>query len=262
MAAYAPVAPISILEQFAQQSILGQYHLLLAHDIVKDPLTSAAYHHVFGKRTWEGTVILDNSIIELGNAVDLDIISAAAETCRANVIVLPDVLEDGPATVESIASAWDEWEATFDAVLGSGKYRFMIVPQGKTFEEFDKCAEELAGMVNNDVMWGVPRNTVKLHGSRHGAIMSCHSIDDSWPIHMLGFSDNLQDDIECARMREVTGIDSAVPIRVPSFEAIVNGEVAPPRGDWWNQARYKPEMVDNLMYARQVFTGYQDLVNG
>jgi hypothetical protein len=32
-------------------------------------------------------------------------------------------------------------------------------------------------------------------------------------IHLLGFSDNILDDVACARMQIVKGIDSAVPIR-------------------------------------------------
>jgi hypothetical protein len=256
MAAFAPVAPARILEQFHMAGILGEYHLLLAHDIVANELNRATYHNVFAQRPWEGTVILDNSIIELGSAVDLDVISTAAEACRANVIVLPDVLEDADATVKSITEAFDEWRTKFDEVLGSRSYRFMIVPQGKTIEEFTTCAALLADFMDEAemvVMWGIPRNLVKLHGTRVHGIAAVQEIDSTLDIHLLGFSDNVGDDIACAKLNGVGGIDSAVPLRVPSFEAIVNGEIAEPRGDWWDRARFTPNMLDNLVYAREVF---------
>jgi len=262
MANFAPVAPIRILEQFSQMGIIGEYHLLLAHDIISNPLASRAYQDVFGKRQWEGTVILDNSIIELGNAVDLDVIAEAAEIVRANVIVLPDVLEDGVATVTSIDDAYDEWAERFDDLLGDNNYRFMMVPQGKTIEEFRDCAEALYQIdPGADHMWGIPRNLVKLHGSRTDAITAVHEIDPSYAIHLLGFSDTLADDIECARRQEVGGIDSAVPIRTENWRDVATGlSVAPKRGDWFEKCRYLPWMAENLQDARRTFSGYQDLV--
>jgi hypothetical protein len=144
-----------------------------------------------------------------------------------------------------------------------GNYRFMVVPQGKTIEEFMGCAETLHETMDGNeqlMMWGIPRNLVKLHGSRLEACRRLRELDDyageegEIPFHLLGFSDNIQDDIECSKLPFIGGIDSAVPLRVPNFELIVNGqEIAEPRGDWWDRARFNPNMLDNLVYAREVF---------
>lgn len=266
MAKFAPVAPIRILEQFSKQHILGEYHLLLAHDIVASELNRAAYHEVFGQRKWDGTVILDNSVIELGTAVDLDEIATAAEACRANVIVLPDVLENGDATVDSITDAYGEWASRFDDVLGIDNYLFMIVPQGKTIEQFTECARVLYDFMEEyeqRIMWGIPRNLVKLHGTRKLGINAIQEIDDMahpFPIHLLGFSDNIADDIACAKIAGVGGIDSAVPIRTQEWPKIVSGElVAPPRGDWWETTSYRNWMFNNLEHARETFDSGQSL---
>lgn len=265
MAKFAPVAPGKILEQFQQKNILGDYHLLLAHDIVSNPVTEGIYQNVFGNRDWDGTIILDNSVIELGTAVDLDVIGRAASICKANVIVLPDVLEDADATSESIATALEgDWIQTFDNVLGEGNYRFMMVPQGTTIEEWKACfdeLEELATIFQIPVMWGVPRNIVALHGSRHHALDYLTELNIEDPVHMLGFSDDLTDDIACASSYQiVTGIDSAVPIRAAAHNLSFGDVVADPsslpaRGDWWERSRWLPQMADNLLEARDIFAG-------
>lgn len=263
MAQFAPVAPARILEQYHQKRILGEYHLILAHDIVHDPLTREIYRNVFGERDWDGMVILDNSVIELGNAVNLDIIAEAAKISQANVIVLPDVLEQMEATVQSITKALPEWLERFDLDLGDGNYRFMMVPQGKTINEWKLCAAALQALADEyglGIVWGVPRNLVKLHGSRQYVLEWLTDRNTMAPVHLLGFSDNVQDDIYCATTYPiVTGIDSAVPIRAASmhmtFEQVIsdNGITFPPRADWWDRARWMPQMADNLLEAREVF---------
>lgn len=77
-------------------------HMFLTHMVEKYPT------YVEAARNAPGYKILDNSLIELGGAVDLKRVVKAAETIRADEIILPDVFQDGPATIKAVQSAIDE----------------------------------------------------------------------------------------------------------------------------------------------------------
>src|SRR5690606_14854074 len=89
MAYFAPVCPVHILKQLAAEGSMGTYHLPLAHDVLEH---KDEYHNLFVKSRYAdfiSTTILDNSVIELGTAVDINVIGEAAKIVHANVIVLP-----------------------------------------------------------------------------------------------------------------------------------------------------------------------------
>lgn len=244
MAKFAPVCPAKILEQLSP-SASGDYHLLLAHDVAQD----LRYGRWFGSHT-NMTVIMDNSVIELGNAVDLGVIKNACEQVETTTIVLPDVLLDGKATVESCSAALETWPNVFRDLFGNTKYDapwqrrgFMYVPQGKTLAEFGWSAQALADHPDIN-FWGIPRNFVGQVGTRRDAIELCHALNSSRRIHLLGFSDSIPDDVICARDRRVEGIDSAVPLRIN--DAITFLSDPGPRGDWWNTVKFSPQMNENI----------------
>ena len=144
MGKFAPVCPAHIAAQLKNWHMLGEYHLLLAHDVAAN---SEAYASAYMVNRWEqGTIIMDNSIIELGDSVDLQMIKTAADTVQANVVVLPDVLLDCQGTVDRIAEALPLWQEAFEIGKMSSldRLRFMYVPQGQTREEWIKCAQQLA----------------------------------------------------------------------------------------------------------------------
>lgn len=260
MGKFAPVAPIRILDQLAQNRQIGPYHLLLAHDIIAN---TEAYDIVFNKsRTGYSTIILDNSVIELGGAVDLTTIVIAAKAVNPTVIVLPDVLMDAKATYESIKAALPLWIPAFEQAKLQRDYSFMIVPQGSNVNEFVECATklgDLASLYSGIVRfwWGIPRNFLDIHYTRQTAVNICSMISPGWPIHMLGFSNNLVDDFTvCRSNKEIWGIDSAVPLRAASQGIKFSLHADPgPRGDWWDTCRFMPEMIDNIKIARNFASG-------
>lgn len=255
MAYFAPVCPVHILKQLAAEGSMGTYHLPLAHDVLEH---KDEYHNLFVKSRYAdfiSTTILDNSVIELGTAVDINVIGEAAKIVHANVIVLPDVLLDAEATVANCKAAIPVWREVMFNIYGSRPWSFMIVPQGKTPGEFAWCAEQFA----NDIdigWWGIPRNyNIKGLGSRRDAVEIVRSINSSRKIHLLGFSDNIVDDVLSARSEHVAGIDSAVPIRAASLGMKISMGLdadLPPRGKWWNDPNtdYVPLMKENLEWFR------------
>jgi hypothetical protein len=260
---YCIVAPLQILEVLDRQEELGSTHLLLAHDIVK-PENRERYRAIFNRPyrakknlrdNYFTHVILDNSVIETGKAADTDVIFQAAEIVRPGCIVLPDVLEDCDATIESCTRAKEEWDkklrTAFPRDLQIRDTPFLYVPQGKTLKEFTKAAEALSRGSDRIRYWGVPRNLVKNIGTRRGAIETVRALNDRRYIHMLGFSDDLGDDFLCANVLEVDTIDSAVPLRFQNEFHL--GATLGPRANWWDTATYTHQMSDNLKIARRYF---------
>lgn len=243
---FAPTVPVNILEGLVKDGEAGGYQFLLAHDVVKNPVRWKELR----KNNDFDEIILDNSCIELGAAVNLEMVKEAVEICHPTVVILPDVLEKAVSTVESIGANLDSWRRAMP------DQSFMIVPQGKTIEHFTWCAEQLLKLEPifgaGFLYWGIPRNLVPLHGSRAEAIRVCHTLDPYMKIHLLGFSDDFIDDILCTQMEGVSGIDSAVPCRIVNHNIPLSMVMkVPPRGSWWDSAVYDTQMAVNCGKIRE-----------
>ncbi len=249
MAQFAPVAPARVLKGLQIRNKLGSYHLLLAHDILNNKST---YYDLFHDRK-DMVKILDNSVIELGTSVDVQKIKQAAHIIKADVIILPDVLLDGQATANNCAKALDVWtkEITTPEYMFGFDWTFMYVPQGKTLEEWVRSAEVLS---NDDRVgwWGIPRLFRQHIGSRIDAVEIAKVLNKHRKIHLLGFSDDLIDDVLSARSG-VEGIDSAVPLRCADigvqFELSL-GELSG-RGTWWDTTNLSYTMEMNIEKMRK-----------
>lgn len=242
MARYCIVAPLQILEPMHEVGQLGNWHLVLAHDVVKHP---KRYANIFQTQSnLNRFVILDNSVVELGRAVDHAMIFEAAEIVKPTCVVLPDVPLEGEQTRRAHLKCLEL------GYLQRNKLGIMALPQGKTLTEFARCAEAFCDIEGIE-FWGVPRNLVKQLGSREKAIHLLHSLKKRRIIHMFGFSDDLIDDVMCANDPRVYSIDSAVPPRCPGRLSIT--AKMPPRGDWWDTAVYNEEVKMNIELARRWF---------
>lgn len=253
MTKFAPVCPPHILKYLQDNFMMGDYHLLLAHDVVQKP---EQYSDIFHKDHGM-TVIMDNSVIELGTAVDLHMIADAARLTHATHIVLPDTLTECDKTLFDCTQALDTWGEFFANSL-EHDWSFMFVPQGKTLKEWTHCLEtfyeEQCGRVG---IWGIPRILTDTPGieTRRTAIEIARAVCSGIQLHMLGFSDNVIDDILCAReLHPDEGIDSAVPLRIASLnmEMRLSLGVLPPRGDWWDFVEPHPVMLDNIEWIRSI----------
>lgn len=245
MAKYAPVCPIRILKRLPNEG--GNYHLILAHDVLNHPVEFTDFFG--GYRHQYDTIILDNSVTELGTAVNTDVIEKAAQISHANVIVLPDVYNDCDQTIEQCTKALKEWP---QYLLSKN---VMYVPQGNTWEEFVRSAEALAKHPGIS-WWGVPRNLVeKLEfGTRRRAALMLYMLNPTRKIHLLGFNnaDDIFDDMYCARLPFIEGIDSAVPIRAATLGLEMSFNLKlPPRGDWWDTVQHVPLMDRNFNTTRR-----------
>jgi hypothetical protein len=140
MPKFGPVAPIQVLEGlFAHDTTtFGDYHLLLAHHTVAHSKRFRdLFEHVGNVALNTGkevTVIMDNSIVELGDAVDMQMISDAVNAISFPGIkvypVLPDVMGEGDATRRAVDSSYDAWHGSMP---GEG---FMAVCQGENYQDY------------------------------------------------------------------------------------------------------------------------------
>lgn len=202
MARFAPVVPLHIAQALEREGQLGQYHLLLAHDVVaRQDEYSALYSH----RDWY--IIMDNSVVELGGAVDPESIVQAAQCVGASYMIAPDVMGDTIKTLDAV-----------DSFLAHPAVRkcsipVMAVVQGRSDRDVDYCLHTYRVGVFPMVQGiAVPRLLVKHLGTRSRVTLEATR---TWTdVHLLGFSDNMIDDVACARIPGVQGIDSAVPIRL------------------------------------------------
>ena len=102
-------------------------------------LDDKEYRSFFKKQSDNGREVwLDSGIFEEGVARSDDEMIKAAKMINASLIICPDVLHDGPATLKGAKR--------FINRLKKDKlnYKIMVVAQGKTEEEFIECFTELS----------------------------------------------------------------------------------------------------------------------
>ena len=126
-------------------------------------LTHLAEDHPFYAdfaRDVKGYKILDNSLIEMGGAVDLKRVLAVAEYIKADEIILPDVFQDGPATIEAVNKAIAELQEIYPH--SSCPFKLQAVAHGKDVQEWYECYHELLNNPYIDVV-GIPKVLAKMH---------------------------------------------------------------------------------------------------
>lgn len=253
---FAPVCPIHVYEalEAAGQEYLGDYFLLLAHDVLQH---QERYERFFARRNC--TIIMDNSVIELGNACTAQNLFDAASTIAAGndvCVAIPDVLQDGVKTLERADKFLDEWAG----IPQSDKFEKMYIPQGKDIKDFSISMEQALYTFPDEFEWvGIARNlTDRIFPTRKIATgYISRIVGNHVRLHLLGFSDNVADDIDtCLHLAPyIEGIDSAVPLRLGTKGISVGiADAFPdtgPRGDWWETVIANDLLLENTLAFRQ-----------
>jgi hypothetical protein len=149
---------------------------------------------------------MDNSVVELGEALPFDRVIEAAKRVGALTVVLPDVIDDGQATAEAGEEAMNEFvEELEESGIGA-----LGIPHGRDVEEVLECAKDLVDL-------GIKRIGVSRYLTQGPIGSRVELTKKLWreyqlPIHLFGFSHDLLDDVTASRIPGVVGIDSAMPI--------------------------------------------------
>jgi len=261
IARYSPIAPVSLLHQLQARRSLGNYLLLLAHDVFRH---ETAYHELvrylapIEGRSDEGKlIIMDNGTVEQGKPVAFSAVLDAARYVKAHVVVTPDIIGDMQGTIKLVANEvlphHEDPDFEFD---------LMRIPQGKTHKEVLECIRWLYQNVKAPdgcpSYWGVPRWFANEFGSRIPYIQYINALDGNAQIHLLGMSKEFLDDMRCTRLPNVIGIDSANPLvlGVAGYDMNVDigqrGERTKPphmhRGNYWGVDTLYETCVRNVRY--------------
>jgi hypothetical protein len=244
------------MEDMNDFGLMGTYHLLIADKVLGN---QRRWQELFASRRDTGIrdyVMMDNSLIELGHPLPAPDLVRAVEIVQANTLVLPDSYGNARETLErSVNGAYEMWDILPDYCS------FQFVVQGETLDEALKLVEDLKHWKPNGnqsvfdriTHLSVPRVFCDRVGSRKPLIQELYR-RYGLPIHLLGFSENVVDDVESAKMRGVTGIDSAMPLWAGQLQYCLDNEpynpVASrrrPRDYWmWGKSDWSPEMTINL----------------
>ncbi len=254
-ARYSPIAPVHLLEQlfFAEAEsdfshrYVGNYLLFLAHDVLakEDDYHHLAYdiNHGYGS---ESFYIMDNSVVELGVAMNLEDVITAADIVGAECIMTPDSLGSFPQTRIAIKQVLPQ--------LLDSPYPLMRVPQGASPEELIACVDWLWETIPASAYpeyWGVPRWIANQHGTRRPIIQYINKVCPDAQIHLLGMSNNYLDDIVCTTLHNVMGIDSANPLVLGYHERLLGHMWLYShldRGNYWECAQLNEHMLHNARY--------------
>ena len=176
-------------------------HMFLTHMVEKYPAYAAAAKDVPGYK------ILDNSLIELGGAVDLDRVIKAAEAIEADEIILPDVFCDGPATLKAV----EDSIATLNKKYPNRSWPFKLqaVVQGKDENEWVHCYIGLLKNPDVDVI-GVPKVLAKMHPQGRPYFVNTYCALHQKPHHLLGMWYSMTELLEYDQPEAIRSCDTVL----------------------------------------------------
>jgi len=151
--------------------------MFLAHLIEKYP-----EYKEFAKNSG-GYKILDNSLIELGEAVELDRVVKAAEEISADEIILPDSFLNKNETLKKVIESL-EWLHAYEKA-GGKKFKKMAVVHGENERDWFKCFQLINTIDYIDVI-GIPKVTHKLHSKGRPYFVNKILDKTNKEIHLLG----------------------------------------------------------------------------
>lgn len=183
------IYPVKNTQRIAEQPI----SMALTHLVEQSPY----YASIFAE--YSGYKILDNSIIELGEALTIPRIIKAAQTIKADEIILPDVLGDQKMTLLSVDKALGAliWQNALH------KYKLMAVCQGRNPREIEECFRTYEANPHIDVI-GIPK--------RVGDRVSLEYIwqDAKKPIHLLGLGTDFTELLRYRNPKKIRSCDTCL----------------------------------------------------
>lgn len=187
----ASIVPMKNVEH----TYCGDYAMLLAH--LKDYYPE--------RRNKNCYTIMDNSLIELGGAVDVETVYKAAKQCKVDEFILPDVFQNADATIYEVKKSIDWLYANHHI----GEFRLMAVCQGKDLREFAHCFRQLEQIPEIHCI-GIPKVAATIVCGKR------HKLEFLWEgctkdIHLLGCWKNLDELRQYKRPALIRSCDTCIP---------------------------------------------------
>jgi hypothetical protein len=199
---FAPIVPV----EFDPASD-SDFHLILAHEIVAEPEKRDYYKAAV---TLGHEIILDNSVIELGHAVDPEMLEEAWSHFPSAWLVAPDAIADMEETIK-LTDAFSIW---MNQKYPDRNHKLMIVPQGETIDEWLTClGHQLDAFEGYSLRVGIGRFAEdKIEGGRE-ALYNAALGSFNGTFHLLGIQHNVAEVDWAIGNGRVVGCDSSLPVR-------------------------------------------------
>ena len=185
------------------------YHMALTHLVLKHP-DYADHYKKLGESSF---VILDNSLIELGEAASLEKVLEAAAIINPAEIVLPDVYKKGNDTVNAVDNAIIKLKQLAEQ-NGADNYNFQLqaVCHGETEEEWKETWHRLQQYQEIGTI-AIPKVTEHQFGSRTPFVKwALENNEDEKQIHLLGCWSDIKEfqDYTTDMKEKIRGVDTSI----------------------------------------------------
>ena len=193
------IYPIKNLEYYEKQNM----NMFLTHLVEEDE----AYRNM--AKNHKGYKILDNSLIELDEAMSMKDVLNAAELIGADEVVLPDVFKNGSETIKATLNALGEHKEELK------KYKTMAVVHGETIDEWIRTFLIFSARPDIDVL-GIPKvmhEQFTAHGipGRARILNKVISLTDK-EIHLLGLWEHFNELTHYHhRLTKIRSMDTSLP---------------------------------------------------
>ena len=200
MQIYVPFAFETPHKNLEFQALYGDYIYANAPWIESD-----GYVDFVLSRSERMQIYLDNGAYENHESVSVKEYLSIIEALRPNVVVVPDVIGNRPATIRRVKEFFNAGPPS-----GPGAPKYMIVPQGGSNDEWVTCFHTLLRMYRHDFhLVGLPR---KMYPSR--LILARHVYNLSKkPLHLLGCVDPSEIAGILASNTPIASVDTSWPAR-------------------------------------------------
>lgn len=237
-----------------QFSMLFDYHLILSHLFKASQVYSNYYH---AAAVGGDLVLVDNGVIENGVADSIEDLVKIWVDMPKSVIVLPDTISNAAKTVLQV----EEFVNTYQDKIRENPSNFMIVPQGKDWQEWLECFELLIS-THNPYYVGIPR---VIEDSKPRRELLEHPTMKKYShrrkFHMLGIQHSLEEAYSAYRIQGVSGCDSSFPLKMAAAGKIWTPGVEddcrtlPDWDDKLLNLHTEELILENLRAVRKFFNG-------
>jgi len=183
----------------------NEYVMLLAH------LSKIDERYVTFAQNSKRYKIMDNSIIELGSAFSMEDLINEAVKCKVDEIILPDVFQDGPKTIEAVNNSI-QWLKDHGLI---GHFKLMAVCHGNDIIELIDTFKKLIKIPEVDVI-GIPKVITTWTKNRvEWADYMAHFTDKE--IHLLGCWENLNEIKQIKPETKIRSMDTCMPALISIY---------------------------------------------
>tara|TARA_R110000824_G_scaffold41627_4_gene123627 strand:- start:2511 stop:3263 length:753 start_codon:yes stop_codon:yes gene_type:complete len=211
------------------------YHMCLTHLVLKYPEYMKFYRQ---KSNLGDYLILDNSLIELGQSVELSTVLRAAKYVMPSEIVLPDKFLDKAGTLNAIDKSLERLRRPDTKML---RYKFQAVCHGQNAEEWKECWDALQEYDEIHCI-GIPKVTTTIFndGRPEAVRYALNNNLANKEIHLLGVWEDITElkEYNVDEASKIRGVDSSIVFHstVENFSYLKNQTKKP---------EYKIDLVKN-----------------